>query len=60
MTDKYPPILHALCDKEKREKLIRICDALKHRRLLNKVYYGFNENAVDFETVNDMIEATGG
>ena len=54
---EYPAILHALVDLVKRRKLERIYQSLKERRLTRDVWYGIG--GVDFETVGDLLEATG-
>lgn len=51
------PIMYALLDPEKREKLQRICDSLRRRGLLSKVYYGMR-SPLDFGTIGDLLEAT--
>lgn len=56
----YPPIIHALADPIKKKKLESICEHLDRRKLLSKVYYGAGEHSVDFEIVNDMLDAVGG
>lgn len=38
----YPAIIVALADKDKGDKLIRICNQLRDRRLLDNVRYGIN------------------
>ena len=53
----YHPILRALMDPIKREKLERICESLGKRKLLTHVYYGMRL-PVDFETVSELLEAT--
>ena len=54
---EYHPIMYALLDPVKREKLQRICDSLRRRNLLSKVYYGMR-SPLDFGTVSDLLEAT--
>ena len=54
----YHPILYALVDEDKRRKLERLCEELRHRRLLGEVYYGAGVNALDFEIVEQFLGAT--
>ena len=54
---EYHPILNALIDPVKRQKLQAICDSLGKRNLLSKVYYGTRQ-PVDFDMVNELLEAT--
>ena len=51
-----PPIMYALADLGKREKLRRICQELKQRNLLDRLYYGLRE-PVRFDRVAELLTA---
>jgi len=57
---KYPPIVYALADPEKREKLRTICQHLSvkgKRNYLKGVWYGCGYKPVTMKTVNGLLEA---
>ena len=55
---QYPPILYALVDPVKREKLEDICLSLKEFRQEKNVYLGCGKHSMPFDMVGDYLEAT--
>jgi len=56
---KYPAIVYALTDPEKRKKLEKITQSLKIHKQAENVYYGYpNMGGVPFDVVGDLLEAT--
>lgn len=54
----YPPIVYALSDPIKRKKLKDICEALGHRNLQPRLYYGCGDYSISFDTIEDLLEVT--
>lgn len=54
----YHPIIYALTDKAKRVKLEKISQALKDRRLLDRVHYGAGVNSLEMSVVDEMLKVT--
>jgi len=54
----YPPIIYALAEPIKREKLERICKALDHRNLQSRLYYGCGDFSISFDVTEDLLEVT--
>jgi len=59
---KYAPIIYALADPVKREKLRKICLSLSgketHRKgYLENVWYGIGDRPVTMKTVSNLLEA---
>ena len=57
---QYPPILYALADPVKRKKLADICMSLKNHNKLSNVYYGCGKHSLSMDTVNELLDVTGG
>lgn len=55
---KEHPILSALVDK--RKKLEVICEKLREHNSLDKLYYGAGRYSVDFQVIEELLEATRG
>lgn len=55
---RYPAIIHALVNPEKRLKLEKITQSLKNFKVADKVYYGCSKDSVPFDVVGDLLEAT--
>jgi len=54
---QYPKVLQDIVDPVKREKLIRICNSLGERKLLDRVWYGLN-SGLTMKEVDLYIKAT--
>ena len=55
---KYPPIIHALADPVKREKLEKIYLSLKEFRQEKNVYLGCGKHSMPFDMVGEYLDAT--
>lgn len=55
---QYHPILEALINPIKRKGLKKICEALGHRNLQPRLYYGCGDYSISFDTVEDLLDAT--
>ncbi len=55
--NKYPALLYALVDPDKRRRLERIHQSLKERGLTGMVTYGYG--GPSFTEVGELLEATG-
>lgn len=56
----YHPIMYALTDKVKREKLQKICASLRNHNVLDRVYYGCGTYSLNMDTVSELLEVTNG
>ncbi len=51
---KYPALVYAVADQDKRKRLTRVCEELKSRHLLTEVTYGMG--GPRFDVVQDVLE----
>ena len=55
--DRYPAIVEALCDPDKRKKLVKIYESLKAHDVEKEVRYGIW--GPTFEGIGELLEITG-
>ena len=54
---RYRPILYALTDPNKRQKLKRICESLARHNVLGEVWFGCGVDSTNMEEIAELLTA---